>query len=416
MKSGETVVIVGAGQAGGELATRLRQQGSEGRIVLVGDEAHLPYQRPPLSKGFLLGKMGRDDLHLKPQATYERFSIELKLGTRVERIERDAHEVLLSEGSRLRYDKLVLATGGRARLLSFPGMDTSRLENVFSLRSIADVEAMHGQFVSGRHLVIIGGGYVGLEVAAAATQLGLRVTVVEAAPRILARVTGPEVSSFIEAIHRGHGVDFRQLAGVQGFELDESQRRVRRVKITHGGGEEALETDLVLVGIGLIPNTELAAQAGLAVDNGIVVDELARTSDPSILAIGDCANQPSSYTGTRVRLESVPNALEHARVAAATLMGKQEPSSATPWFWSEQYDLKLQMVGLSTGYERCVTRGSIENRTFSAFYLKEGRILAADVIGRPPDFMAARKMVSSRTLVDAQRLADESVPLGQCAV
>ncbi|MFY0577365.1 oxidoreductase C-terminal domain-containing protein [Cystobacter fuscus] len=170
------------------------------------------------------------------------------------------------------------------------------------------------------------------------------------------------------------------------------------------------------MGIGLIPNTELAAQAGLAVDNGIVVDELARTSDPSILAIGDCANQPSSYTGTRVRLESVPNALEHARVAAATLMGKQEPSSATPWFWSEQYDLKLQMVGLSTGYERCVTRGSIDNRTFSAFYLKDGRILAADVIGRPPDFMAARKMVSSRTLVDAQRLADESVPLGQCAV
>ncbi|OJH40249.1 NAD(P)/FAD-dependent oxidoreductase [Cystobacter ferrugineus] len=416
MKSGETVVIVGAGQAGGELATRLRQQGSEGRIVLAGDEAHLPYQRPPLSKGFLLGKMGRNELHLKPQATYERFSIELKLGARVERIDRDAHEVLFSEGSRLRYDKLVLATGGRARQLSFPGIDTSRLENVFSLRSIADVEAMHGQFVSGRHLVIIGGGYVGLEVAAAATQLGLRVTVIEAAPRILARVTGPEVSSFIEAIHRGHGVDFRQSAGVQGFELDESQRRVRRVKLTHGGGEEAIEADLVLVGIGLIPNTELATQAGLAVDNGIVVDEFARTADPDILAIGDCANQPSSYTGTRVRLESVPNALEHARVAAATLMGKQEPSTATPWFWSEQYDLKLQMVGLSTGYERCVTRGSIENRTFSAFYLKEGRILAADVIGRPADFMAARKMVSSRTPVDAQRLADESVPLGQCAV
>jgi len=275
---------------------------------------------------------------------------------------------------------------------------------------------MQGQFVSGRHLVIIGGGYVGLEVAAAATQLGLRVTVVEAAPRILARVTGPEVSSFIEAIHRGHGVDFRQSAGVQGFELDESQRRVRRVKISQGGGEEGLEADLVLVGIGLIPNTELASRAGLAVDNGIVVDEYAWTSDASILAIGDCANQPSSYTGTRLRLESVPNAIEHARVAAATLMGKQEPSTATPWFWSEQYDLKLQMVGLSSGYERCVTRGSVERRTFSAFYLKENRILAADVIGRPADFMAAKKLVSGRTPVDAQRLADESVALAQCAV
>jgi 3-phenylpropionate/trans-cinnamate dioxygenase ferredoxin reductase subunit len=416
MKSDETVVIVGAGQAGGELATRLRQQGSEARIVLVGDEVHLPYQRPPLSKGFLLGKIARAELHLKPQTTYERFSIELKLGTRVESLDRDAREVLLSEGSRLRYDKLVLATGGRARQLSFPGIDTARLDNVFAMRSIADVEAMQGQFVSGRHLVIIGGGYVGLEVAAAATQLGLRVTVVEAAPRILARVTGPEVSSFIEAIHRGHGVDFRQSAGVQGFDLDESQRRVRRVKISQGGGEEGLEADLVLVGIGLIPNTELASRAGLAVDNGIVVDEYTWTSDPSILAIGDCANQPSSYTGTRLRLESVPNALEHARVAAATLMGKQEPSTATPWFWSEQYDLKLQMVGLSSGYERCVTRGSVERRTFSAFYLKENRILAADVIGRPADFMAAKKLVSGRTPVDAQRLADESVALAQCAV
>ncbi|MET0404295.1 MAG: FAD-dependent oxidoreductase [Cystobacter sp.] len=416
MKRDETVIIVGAGQAGGELATRLRQQGSEGRIVLVGDETHPPYQRPPLSKAFLLGKLTQAELQLKPAATYERFTIELKLGTRVESVDRDAREVLFSEGSRLRYDRLVFATGGRARPLSFPGQDTSRLGNVFSMRSIADVEAMRGEFVAGRHLVIIGGGYVGLEVAAVATQLGLKVTVVEAAPRILARVTGPEVSSFIEAIHRGHGVDFRQSAGVQGFELDETQGRVKRVKISHEGQEESLEADLVLVGIGLIPNTELAARAGLAVDNGIVVDEYARTSDPDILAIGDCANQPSSYTGTRIRLESVPNALEHARVAAATLMGKQEPSTATPWFWSDQYELKMQMVGLSSGYEQCVTRGAIASRTFAAFYLKGNRILAADVIGRPPDFMAARKLVSAKTPVDAQRLADESIPLAQCAV
>jgi 3-phenylpropionate/trans-cinnamate dioxygenase ferredoxin reductase subunit len=240
--------------------------------------------------------------------------------------------------------------------------------------------------------------------------------VVEAAPRVLARVTGPEVSSFLEGIHRGHGVDFRMSAEVRGFELDEARRGVRRVTIAQGGVEEGIDADLVLVGIGLIPNTELAERAGLAVNDGIVVDEHAWTSDPSILAIGDCANQPSSYTGTRIRLESVPNALEHARVAAASLMGKQEPSTATPWFWSDQYELKLQMVGLSSGYDRCVTRGAIERRTFSAFYLKGDRILAADIIGRPADFIAARKLVSGRIPVDAPRLADESVPLAQCAV
>jgi len=416
MKSDETVVIVGAGQAGGELANRLRQQGSEARIVLVGDEVHLPYQRPPLSKGFLLGKIARADLHIRPQAAYERLAVELKLGTRVESIDRDAREVVLSGGEHLKYERLVMATGGRARPLFLPGIDTTRLDNVFYLRSIADVELMHGAFVAGRHLVIIGGGYVGLEVAAAATQLGLRVTVVEAAPRVLARVTGPEVSSFLEGIHRGHGVDFRMSAEVRGFELDEARRGVRRVTIAQGGVEERIDADLVLVGIGLIPNTELAERAGLAVNDGIVVDEHAWTSDPSILAIGDCANQPSSYTGTRIRLESVPNALEHARVAAASLMGKQEPSTATPWFWSDQYELKLQMVGLSSGYDRCVTRGAIERRTFSAFYLKGDRILAADIIGRPADFIAARKLVSGRIPVDAPRLADESVPLAQCAV
>jgi len=416
MKSDETVVIVGAGQAGGELANRLRQQGSEARIVLVGDEVHLPYQRPPLSKGFLLGKIARADLHIRPQAAYERLAVELKLGTRVESIDRDAREVVLSGGEHLKYERLVMATGGRARPLFLPGIDTTRLDNVFYLRSIADVELMHGAFVAGRHLVIIGGGYVGLEVAAAATQLGLRVTVVEAAPRVLARVTGPEVSSFLEGIHRGHGVDFRMSAEVRGFELDEARRGVRRVTIAQGGVEEGIDADLVLVGIGLIPNTELAERAGLAVNDGIVVDEHAWTSDPSILAIGDCANQPSSYTGTRIRLESVPNALEHARVAAASLMGKQEPSTATPWFWSDQYELKLQMVGLSSGYDRCVTRGAIERRTFSAFYLKGDRILAADIIGRPADFIAARKLVSGRIPVDAPRLADESVPLAQCAV
>ncbi len=411
----ERIVIVGAGQAGGEVAAGLRRQGYKGRVLLLGDEPHPPYQRPPLSKGFLQGKVALTELYLKPLATYEHFDIELETGTRVDAIHRSTREVSLGDGRRLAYDKLVLATGGRARPLSLPGLEGARLENLFALRSISDVEAMRARFVAGNRLVIIGGGYVGLEVAAVAVQLGLHVTLLEAAPRLLARVTGPEVSSFIEQLHRERGVEFRLSCEVRDLELDEARRQVRGVSLACHGVPERLEADLVLVGIGLIPNTELASAAGLAVDNGIVVDEYACTADPAILAIGDCANQPCAYTGGRIRLESVPNAIEHARVAAATLMGKREPYAAIPWFWSDQYGLKLQMVGLSTGYEQCVTRGPVEGKGFSAYYLKDRRVIAADVIGRPAEFMAAKRLVSSRAEVDVTRLGDAAVPLTSVA-
>ncbi|TKC99462.1 NAD(P)/FAD-dependent oxidoreductase [Polyangium fumosum] len=411
----ERIVIVGAGQAGGELAAGLRKQGYPGRIVLLGDEPHPPYQRPPLSKGFLLGKVALAELYLKPLATYERFDIELRLGARVEAIDRTTRALALQDGSRLSYDKLVLATGGRARRLPLPGLPRAPIENLFSVRSIADIEAMRAKFVAGNRLVLVGGGYVGLEVAAVAVQLGLRVTVLEAAPRLLARVTGPEVSTFIEQLHHERGVDFRLACEVQGLELDEAGCQVRAVRIVRHGIPEQIDADLVLVGIGLVPNTELASAAGLAVDDGIVVDEYACTSDPAILAIGDCANQPSAFAGGRLRLESVPNAIEHARVAAATLMGKREPSAAIPWFWSDQYGLKLQMVGLSAGYEQCVTRGSAGGKEFSAFYLKDNRILAADVLGRPAEFMAAKRLVASRAQVDVTRLGDAAVPLASLA-
>jgi 3-phenylpropionate/trans-cinnamate dioxygenase ferredoxin reductase subunit len=411
----ERIVIVGAGQAGGELAAGLRKQGYQGRVLLLGDEPHPPYQRPPLSKGFLLGKVALADLYLKPLATYERFDIELRLGTRAAAIHRSTRELSLQDGSRLAYDKLVLATGGRARRLIFPGLEGAQLENLFSVRSISDIEAMRAQFVAGNRLVIIGGGYVGLEVAAVAVQLGLRVAVLEAAPRLLARVTGPEVSSCIEQLHRAQGVELRLSCEVRDLELGETRRKVRGVRFACQGVTERLDADLVLVGIGLVPNTELASAAGLAVDDGIVVDEYACTADPAILAIGDCANQPSAYAGGRIRLESVPNAIEHARVAAATLMGKREPYAAIPWFWSDQYGLKLQMVGLSTGYEQCVTRGSAGGKEFSAFYLKDRRVIAADVIGRPADFMAAKRLVASRVEVDVSRLGDAAVPLASLA-
>lgn len=411
----ENVVVVGAGQAGGELATTLRQRGWSGDVTLVGDEPIPPYQRPPLSKGFLLGKVSREQLYLKPAATYERFDIAMRLGTQVETIDRASKTLVLGDSSRLPYDRLVLATGGRARRLTLPGIDMDRLDNLFTLRRIDDVDALRPQFLPGRKLVLVGGGYVGLEIAAVAAQLGLDVTVVEAAERLLARVTGPEMSGFLEDVHRSHGVRFRLAATVADVAVDESGRRVTGVEVSSSAGEERLDTDLVLVGIGMEPNTQLADAAGLDVGNGIVVDEFARTNDPDILAIGDCANQPSAYAGRRIRLESAPGAIEHAKVAAATILGTPQASTATPWFWSQQYDLKLQSVGLSAGHDRCVIRGATDT-TLSAFYLTGGRVVAADVIGRPADFAAARQLVTSGRPVDSARLADSEIPLAQAAL
>ncbi|MEW2395565.1 FAD-dependent oxidoreductase [Streptomyces sp. NPDC046862] len=411
----EHIVVVGAGQAGSELATTLRQRGWSGDLTLVGDESSPPYQRPPLSKGFLLGKVSRERLYLKPAATYERFDIALRLGTRAETIDRAPKELVVRDGSRLPYDKLVLATGGRARRLTLPGIDEDRLGNLFTLRRIDDVEALRPQFLPGRRLVLVGGGYVGLEIAAVAAQLGLDVTVVEAAERLLARVTGPEVSGFLKDVHRSHGVRFRLAATVSDVAVDTSGRRVTGVEVSTSGGLERLDADLVLVGIGMEPNTHLADAAGLDVDNGIVVDEFARTSDPDILAIGDCANQPSAYAGRRVRLESAPGAIEHAKVAAATILGRPQASTAAPWFWSQQYDLKLQMVGLSAGHDRCVTRSGTDT-TLSAFYLTGDRVVAADVIGRPADFATARQLVTSGRPVDPERLADSEIPLARAAL
>ncbi|HRI50734.1 MAG TPA: FAD-dependent oxidoreductase [Pseudomonadota bacterium] len=411
----QPIVIVGAGHAGSELASALRKRGHAGRIILVGEEAHLPYQRPPLSKGFLLGKVAQSQLYLKTQAIYEQNSIELRPATRVVSIDRTSQELTLASGERLAYGKLVLATGSRPRRLGFPGVELARLGNLLCLRTIADAEALREKLQPGRRLVVIGGGYIGLEVAAVAVQQGLQVTVVEALPRLLARVTGAEVAAFIEKTHRAHGVSFRLGTTVAELELDPEGSQVRAVVTAGPDGAERLAVDLVLLGVGIVPNSELAAAAGLAVDNGIVVDEYAQTSDPAILAIGDCTSQPSPHTGGRVRLESVPNAMEQARVAAATLTGQPEASTAVPWFWSEQYGFRLQMVGLSTGHDRCVTRQSPDGKEILAFYLKEGRLIAADVIGKPADFAAARRLVASRAALDPARLADASVALGELA-
>jgi len=403
----QTVIIVGAGQAGGETAAELRRQGFEGRIVLIGEEAHPPYKRPQLSKAYLSGSVPETSLYVMQPAILEKHRIEFIGGVAVAGIDREAREVKLADGRVERYDRLVLATGGRARPLPVEGANAP---NVFLLRSIDDVARIRERCAEGKRAVIVGGGFIGLEVAAVLLKQGLQVTVLEGLDRVLARVTAPEVSRFFERMHREAGVDLRTGAQLAGFE---GAPEVSSVKLADGS---TLPADLVIVGIGLIAKTELAAQAGLVVDNGIVVDEFARTSDPLIYAAGDCSNHPSAFLGRRVRLESVQNAMEQGRAAARNIMGKEEPYRNVPWFWSDQYDLKLQMVGVSTGYEQLVLRGDPDTeRSFAAFYLKGGKLIAADAVSKPQDFMFAKKLVAEGRALDPAQLADPGVALKDLA-
>ncbi|MGH6851175.1 MAG: NAD(P)/FAD-dependent oxidoreductase, partial [Methylocella sp.] len=341
-----TVAIIGGGQAGAEAATLLRQNRFEGRIVLVGEEDTLPYTRPPLSKAFLAREIGKDALIYRASVAYEKARVEMRLGVRVSAIDRHAKTLLIERCAPLHYDKLVLATGGRARELAVPG---AGLRDIFYLRTIADVEALQPLMEAPRRLVIVGGGYIGLEAAAVAVKRGLAVTVLEAAPRVLARVTAPALSKFYERIHREAGVDICTGVMVSGFTAGGEDGRVGAVACAGG---QSFAADFVLIGIGLVPNVELAEQAGLGVDDGIVVDAASRTGDPDIYAIGDCAmHAHHGFLRRKIRLESVPNALEQARAAAAAITGRPIPAAAAPWFWSDQYDLKLQMAGVSDGYE-----------------------------------------------------------------
>jgi 3-phenylpropionate/trans-cinnamate dioxygenase ferredoxin reductase subunit len=400
--SQSTVVIVGGGQAGGETAIQLRKLGFAGRILVIGDERQIPYKRPPLSKAYLAGAVGEDSLYLLPQAGLEKLEVEHRGTTRAIGIDRKGKR-LLTEAGAVAYDKLVLATGSRARQLNLPG---AHRPNVFPLRTITDVNRIRQRCVVGRRAVIVGGGFIGLEVAAVVMKLGLKVTVLEGLPRVLARVTAPQVSRFFERVHRDAGVDLR--TGVQVTAL-EGEPEVRQVVLDDG---TRIDADIVIVGVGVVPNVELAQEAGLAVDNGIVVDEFTRTADPDIHAAGDCTNHPNEFLGRRVRLESVQNAMEQARACAASLAGKGEPYRAVPWFWSDQYDVKLQMVGLSAGHDQCVLRGDPESsRSFAAFYLRDGHLIAADAISRTADFAMAKKFVASRVRLDAAALADEAVAL-----
>src|SRR5688572_4820977 len=396
------VVVDGGGQAAGQAVQSLRQQNFAGAITLLADEPYPPYQRPPLSKKYLAGELTRERLLLRPAAFYAEKGVKLELNTRAEEIDPKLRRVRLGDGRTLDYDRLMLATGSRVRTLTVPGAE---LPGVRYLRTIADVDAITASLAPGARVLLIGAGYIGLEVAAVLRHRGFDVTVLEAADRVMSRTVSAEVSAFYEARHREAGVAIHCGAAVKALH---GPARVNAVETADG---RTFPCDVLVVGIGVEPNVELAARAGLPCSNGIVVDALAQTADPHIVAAGDCTNHQPPMLEHRVRLESVPNAIHQAKVAAATLLGTPAPYSEVPWFWSDQYYLKLQISGLSTGYDEVVLRGDPAARSFAAFYLRAGQLLAVDAINSPREFIAGKKLVASRARIAPDVLRDAKIDL-----
>jgi 3-phenylpropionate/trans-cinnamate dioxygenase ferredoxin reductase subunit len=397
------VIIIGAGQAGGETAQRLRQSGFAGEITLIGDEPAPPYQRPPLSKAYLKGDLDMDRLLLRPASVYADENITLLSKLRAVWIDRANKKVRVEGGRELPYDALVLATGARPRKLPLVGAD---LDGVHLFRTAADVDAIRERFVAGAKLIVIGAGYIGLEVAAVARQCGLDVTVIETAVRPLARVTSPEVAGFFLDEHTRQGVRFvlgGQPAVIKGKD------RVTGVGLADGG---ELPADIVIAGIGINPEAALAEQCGLTVENGVVTDRQCRSSDPAIYAIGDCAARPMAHFEQRMcRLESVHNAVEGAKIVAATILGGKPHTEEAPWFWSDQYDLKLQIAGLFQGYDHIVFRGVMADRAFAAFYYKGEKLIAVDAVNRPAEYLGAKMLIQTGRTLAPDVLEDASRPM-----
>lgn len=401
--SSEHVVIVGGGQAAMSVAAELRRLKSTAAITIIGEEPYLPYRRPPLSKGFLLGQVTEEQLLLRPATALAAAEIRCLTNCCAELIDREACTVRLSDGSVLNYSQLVLATGGRARTLPIAG---AAAENVQTLRGIDDVRRLRTLSTVGSRAAIIGGGYIGLELAAVLRKQGVATTLIESQSRVLERAASPLMSQFLEGIHRSEGVDLRTGAQVSGFAGD---ARVTAIQLA---GAEPVPVDFVVVGIGLEPRVDLAQAAGLAIDNGIVVDAACRTEDPRIYAVGDCSNHPSLRYKQRLRLESVQNAQDQGRIAARNIAGQAQVYDSLPWFWSDQYDMKLQMAGLRFGECEVIVRGEPDTqRSFSIFYRNNGVIEAADCVNRPADFMAVRKIIEAGTDVAKEALEDPEYPL-----
>ncbi|WP_404367368.1 NAD(P)/FAD-dependent oxidoreductase [Sphingomonas sp. MMS24-J45] len=398
------VLIVGAGHGGAQAAIALRQRKFAGSIALLGDEPELPYERPPLSKEYLAGDKPFERILIRPAAFWTEREITLLPGRTVVSVDPAGHRVITADGATIGYGTLIWATGGSPRRMSCEGHD---LRGVHGVRTRADVERMMAELPQVTRAIVVGGGYIGLEAAAVLTKLGKHVTVLEAAPRVLARVAGEALSHFYEAEHRAHGVDLR--TGVTVDSIVGQEGTVAGVRLADG---TVLPGELVIVGIGIIPAVGPLIAAGAAGGNGVDTDALCRTTLPDIFAIGDCAAHANSFAdGAKIRLESVQNANDQATTVAKLLTGEEHPYEAVPWFWSNQYDLKLQTVGLSTGYDATVVRGDMAARSFSVIYLKQGRVIALDCVNATRDYVQGRALVLARAVVDPASLADASVPL-----
>jgi 3-phenylpropionate/trans-cinnamate dioxygenase ferredoxin reductase subunit len=400
----EKVVIIGAGQAGAQAVQSLRAEGFDGAITMVGDERFPPYQRPPLSKAYLLGSFERPRLFLKADAYYAEAGCELLLNTSAKRIHRAERTVELTDGRKLAYDKLLLTTGARVRRLKCPGAD---LAGVHYLKTIADVDGLQEAFRAGARIAIVGGGYIGLEVAAVGAKRGLDVTVFEAMDRLMARAVSPDLSAFYAAEHEKAGVKLKLRTGVEAFE---GNGKVERII----AGGHSYDADLVLVGIGVVPCDELAVHAGLASEDGIVVDQNAKTGDPHIWAAGDCTRHVGRE-GHAIRLECVQNAIDQAKHAALAMVGRPKAYSEVPWFWSDQYDLKLQIAGLARPTDMLVLRGKPEARKFAVFHLRDGAVAAVEAVNAAPEYMIGKKLVAEGKKIAPETLADTAIPMKQMA-
>lgn len=401
--SDKTVIFIGASHAAAQGCVSLRQNGFDGRIIVIGDEPHLPYHRPPLSKDFLSGGKTLSDILLRPAEAYSKADIEMRLGVKVTMINRRDKTILCNDGAEVSYDKLVLCTGARVRRLPVPGED---LDGVFYLRNADDVIAISEAITQAKRVVIIGGGYIGLETAASLRKQGLDVTVLEAMERILQRVTPPELSEFYRRIHREEGVHI--IEGLSASEIIKTDDGLR-VKSSDGASFEA---DMVIIGIGVIPNTELADLAGLSVGNGVEVDGQCRTNDPDIYAAGDVTHHHNPLYDVNLRLESVPNATEQAKIVAAHICGKDVTYNSLPWFWSDQFDLKLQIAGLSAGYDNLVIRGNIsQGRSLAVYAFQGDRLLSVDAVNAPRDFMAGKMALMRGKTFDKTLLANPEADL-----
>ena len=396
------IVVIGAGQAGGWAARTLRDEGFEGGIVVIGEEPYPPYERPPLSKEVLLGKEPAESSYLWPEGSFDELGIELRTGVEATAIERAGKTVALSGGGTVAYDKLLIATGGRVRKLPIEGEE---LEGVHYLRGIDDSAAIGADLGEGAQLVVIGGGWIGLEVAAAARMLGADVVVVEALEQLCGRALTPDLAAYLLDVHRGRGVDIRLGTTVEALT---GESRVSGARLSGG---ETVPATAAVIGIGIVPNVELAKAAGLEVDNGIKVDALCRTSDPDIFAAGDVTNHPNGLLGRNIRLESWENAQNQGIAAAKAMLGGETPYCEIPWFWSDQYDVNIQLVGLPADFEETVTRGDRADGSFVEFYMKGGRIDGAAAINNPRDIRFAKRLMQAEKVVDPAALADPAVKL-----